>query len=414
MNALKEPLSTLQRLQKLLLLALIAGGLFAILNFGTWLGGHFETPNTREHLSFALLFIAGTLTGFHCAGMCGSLVVGYTVQMATHGHTHATIHLLYGLGKTLSYVFFGALFGALGGFITFTPTLRGWVGLGAGLFLLLYGISSLHLFPALNRFGFRPPAFFMRWLGQAYRKQTGPFFIGLLNGLMVICGPLQAMYIMAAGTGSPIEGAKMLLAFGLGTLPLMMGFGFLTSQFSRQLAPKLVRASGIIVILLGLIMISRGYSLISLGVDQHDMGQMATARPESSREAPTIVVNELQTMIHAEGPVASAFKLKAHSTIDWTLDLMTVSACGTNLKLSQEAKPRPLKAGENQLRFKTEDPGHIDWQCENPKTRGTFEVVEAAPVEPAAPSSLIEELMVKSNKVIDQLRQQLHPMMHGF
>ena len=405
--------SSIQRLQKIVVLATIALGLYAILNFGALLGGHFETPSSQEPLSFALLFIAGTLTGFHCAGMCGSLVVGYTVQMATHGHTHASIHLLYGLGKTLSYVFFGALFGTLGGFITFTPSIRGWVGLTAGVFLILYGLSTLHLFPALNRFGFRPPAFFMRWLGQTYKKQTGPFFIGLLNGLMVICGPLQAMYIMAAGTGSPLEGAKMLLAFGLGTLPLMMGFGFLTSQFSRQLAPKLVRASGVIVILLGLIMLNRGYSLLRLGVDQHDMSQMYASSHSTPSESPEIVVTELQTMIHAEGPVAATFKLKAHSTIDWTLDLMTVSACGSKIKLSQEAKPRTLKPGENLLSFKTQGAGSIEWKCENSKTQGRFEVVEAAPEKAPEPTSLIEDLMIKSDEVIERLRKQLHPMMHG-
>src|SRR5512134_498499 len=48
--------------------------------------------------------------------------------------------------------------------------------------------------------------------------RRSPLVIGLLNGLMLGCGPLQAMYIMAAGTGSAQEGATMLFFFGLGTL----------------------------------------------------------------------------------------------------------------------------------------------------------------------------------------------------
>ena len=57
--------------------------------------------------------------------------------------------------------------------------------------------------------------------------------IGLLNGLMLGCGPLQAMYVMAAGTGSPQEGATMLFFFGLGTLIPLLSFGLIASGIPR-------------------------------------------------------------------------------------------------------------------------------------------------------------------------------------
>ena len=63
----------------------LAASLYFILNFGGFIGERFDTESSAQPLSFALLFIAGTLTGFHCAGMCGSLVVGYTVKMASDG-----------------------------------------------------------------------------------------------------------------------------------------------------------------------------------------------------------------------------------------------------------------------------------------------------------------------------------------
>ena len=85
--------------------------------------------------------------------------------------------------------------------------MRGVAGLVAGVFLLLFGLSTLRIFAPLARFRLRTPGFIMRWLGGALRRYSNPFVIGLLNGLMIICGPLQAMYIMAAGTGDPVEGA---------------------------------------------------------------------------------------------------------------------------------------------------------------------------------------------------------------
>ena len=61
----------------------------------------------------------------------------------------------------------------------------------------------------------------------------GPFYIGLLNGLMP-CGPLQAMQIYALGTGSFVMGAASMFFFSVGTVPLMFGFGVLSSILSKK------------------------------------------------------------------------------------------------------------------------------------------------------------------------------------
>jgi sulfite exporter TauE/SafE len=220
-----------------------------------------------ENLNYGLLFLTGLFTGFHCVGMCGALVVGYSLRGGGQHPADWRSHLQYALGKTVSYTAIGALFGALGAIITFTPWLRGVVGLLAGGFLLVFGLSVINPAGSLHRLRFRTPGFLMRFIGQAYRRYSHPLIIGLLNGLMIICGPLQALYIMAAGTGNPLSGAKLLLAFGLGTLPVMMGFGFLTSGVSNRLAPRIVKASGFLVVALGLIMLNRGLIMTGSGWD---------------------------------------------------------------------------------------------------------------------------------------------------
>lgn len=220
-----------------------------------------------ENLNYGLLFLTGLFTGFHCVGMCGALVVGYSLRGGGQQPANWRSHLQYALGKTVSYTVIGALFGILGAIVTFTPWLRGVVGLAAGGFLLIFGLSVINPSGSFHRLRFRTPGLLMRFIGQAYRRYSHPLIIGLLNGLMVICGPLQALYIMAAGTGSPQAGAKLLLAFGLGTLPVMMGFGFMASGVSNRLAPRIVKASGILVVALGLIMMNRGLIMTGSGWD---------------------------------------------------------------------------------------------------------------------------------------------------
>ena len=94
-------------------------------------------------MSLGLLFLWGSLTGFHCVGMCGGFVVSYAAADARAGRSSFVSHLSYGAGKTLSYTAIGAAFGWLGAFIAFTPLLRGVAGVAAGAFLIIFGLNML-------------------------------------------------------------------------------------------------------------------------------------------------------------------------------------------------------------------------------------------------------------------------------
>jgi sulfite exporter TauE/SafE len=76
-----------------------------------------------------------------------------------------------------------------------------------------------------------------------------------------------SMYVIAAGTGSALEGAKMLFAFGIGTLPVLLSFGVLATLVSSALTHRLLKASGAIGVVLGAGMINRGLILIGSGYD---------------------------------------------------------------------------------------------------------------------------------------------------
>ncbi len=233
-----------------------------------------ETPATkRSHLpawlifaaqmSYGLLFVIGVLTGFHCIGMCGSFVVNYARSAETRAQAIRS-HVAYGSGKTLSYVTIGAGFGLLGALITITPQMRGIAALLAGVFLLLFGLKMLNVWPALRRLNIRVPAAFTREIASEIHQRKHPFVIGLLNGLLLGCGPLQAMYIMAAGTGDPVQGGILLFFFGLGTLPPLLGYGFFANVLSARAVSEMVRVSGILVIAMGVMMAQRGIGFLSM------------------------------------------------------------------------------------------------------------------------------------------------------
>ncbi|MDD1605771.1 MAG: sulfite exporter TauE/SafE family protein [Methylococcaceae bacterium] len=379
-------------------LALI--GIAFILWLDSWFMDHADMPQMRSDMSYGLLLLIGFLTSFHCVGMCGPLILGYTARETAQGHKSHITHLLYGIGKTLSYTVIGGLFGAFGAVVAFTPYTQGAVGVAAGFFLVLFGLHMLEIFPALNHFQFKTPSFVMRFIGKEYRKHSNPFVIGLLNGLMIICGPLQAMYVMAAGTGSWLEGAMVLFFFGLGTLPLLLGFGFLTSLLSKNLTPKLLKASGVIVMALGVIMFNRGLAVTGSGVDFNTL-VARTSQYFSPIAAETPACDTEQTIrmdVVKAGFVPNKFTLHKGIPVKWVIDGKEINECNKAIVVPQYNLKFDIKKGLQTIEFTPTETGVIPWSCWMGMIPGTFIVVEAPPViakpavtEPVTPEQESEQ-----------------------
>jgi len=232
---------------------------------GVALWGKSQMPGViqqiQPQMGTAVVFGIGFLTGFHCIGMCGGFVVGYT-DVSRSKVRQVLAHLVYGFGKTLSYAILGAGFGLLGAAIAITPQIRGVAALAASVFLLLYGLKMLNVFDMLRHFTLRLPMAVNKSITGSLRKHRSPLLTGLLTGLLLGCGPLQAMYVMAAGSGDPLEGAILLSMFSLGTLLPLLGFGLFASLLSPAVMRQLVRVSGLLVIVMGLMMANRGLKML--------------------------------------------------------------------------------------------------------------------------------------------------------
>ena len=376
----------LKAIKKLVAVLLALTGIGLILWLDTWFMNHADMPKLGRDISYGLLFLIGFLTSFHCVGMCGPLILGYTAKNATSGHQSHLPHLLYGIGKTLSYTLIGALFGAFGAIVAFTPYTQGAVGIAAGSFLILYGLHMLEAFSVLRHFQLKTPEFWVRLVGKEYRKHSNPFIIGLLNGLMIICGPLQAMYIMAAGTGSWVAGGTILFFFGLGTLPLLMGFGMLTSLLSANLTPKLLKASGYIVMALGAVMLNRGLTVTGTGADFNTMAAKVsqqfspqTAAPDANPHLQIINMDVLRS-----GFSPNKFTLRKGIPVHWIIKGKELNECNKAIVVPQYNLKFDLHPGEQTIEFTPTEIGVVPWSCWMGMIPGTFVVVDNEPEKPKA------------------------------
>ena len=337
-------------------------------------------PQISQNMGYGLLFLVGILTGFHCIAMCGGFVVSYTAKNAQEGLKSHKSHFMYGVGKTISYTVIGAAFGLLGSIIAFTPMMRGVVGLLAGLFLVLFGLKMLNIIPILRKIQFRTPRFLSKFVGEK-SNNSNPLVIGLLNGLMIACGPLQAIYIMAAGTGSIIEGAKLLFVFALGTLPVMLGFGYFASYVSSKMTHTILKASGVIVILLGAFMINNGLVLTGTG---YDMGTMITSvsalGDNTAVNTETVTVKqgfqEIRMEVNRYGWSPDKFVLKKGVPVKWIIDGKEINGCNNAIQVPKYGLEFDIKRGEQVIEFTPTEEGIVRWSCWMGMIPGTFIVKE--------------------------------------
>lgn len=167
----------------------------------------------------AAAFVAGLVTSLHCAGMCGPLACGL-MPLRGERADGATIATTYHVSRLLGYAVLGAVAGGLGR----TPltwvsqsSLR-WLPWLLVLFFLVLALRLDRYVPkigALGRVVWRVHA----WMRGRSRVQTAAA-IGLATPLLP-CGPLYFLVALALVSGSPRRGLEFMLAFGLGTVPLL-------------------------------------------------------------------------------------------------------------------------------------------------------------------------------------------------
>jgi uncharacterized protein len=336
-------------------------------------GKDLEGISLEGTVALPVLFAIGLVTGIHCIGMCGSFVVAYSAKAEADGKTDRVSHLKYGAGKLISYTVIGGVFGLIGSILSFTPEMRGGIGILAGIFLILYGLNMLNIFPFLRKLQPRLPSF----VNLEKMGDKGPLALGLANGLFLACGPLQAMYIYAAGTGSMLNGAAALFAFGLGTLPMMMIFGFSLSSLAKHLH-KIIKFSGILVLALGLVMANTGLTLLGYGINLKgpaavpilDNASAANATQNSSS-----ISTEVQTIrmtVDRNGFTPDTFTLQKGIKVRWIINAAQLTGCNKEIIVRDYGLDIKLQPGENIVEFTPQNTGTVHWSCWMGMIPGTF------------------------------------------
>jgi len=223
-----------------------------------------ETVNILTIMSIAFLGSFG-----HCIGMCGGIVLAYTtikIEPKSSKVSQSVAHLLYSFGRVFTYSILGAMFGALGGVVTFSNNANGALLIFAGVAMVLAGLSLMGKikFLTLIEHSFSSSPLYKNAFKKVLNSKSNLsfFILGMLNGLLP-CGFVYFFAITAASTADPFYGALVMAIFGMSTIPAMFGLGFLASLTSAtSFRNMMMSLASIAVVLYGVYTIYNGYDYI--------------------------------------------------------------------------------------------------------------------------------------------------------
>lgn len=222
----------------------------------------FDMEAKLANASYAVLFLVGVLTSIHCVGMCGGIMLSQSLTKVSKNKFEAIEPaLMYNFGRVVSYTVLGGIIGALGSVFSLSIATQSALQIFAGAFMIIMGLNMTG-FNAFRKLNIKLPFPSCK----VKNKPRTPFLVGLLNGLMP-CGPLQTMQLFALGTGSATKGALSMFMFSLGTVPLMLTFGAVSGLLSKGYTKKILKFSGVLIIVLGLIMGNRGFTLAGINLN---------------------------------------------------------------------------------------------------------------------------------------------------
>jgi uncharacterized protein len=230
-------------------------------------------------LDLLLIMTLGFLGSFgHCVGMCGPITVAFSLSQKQSKHKGLPLrfHLLLNVGRVISYALVGAGIGTLGSVVVAGGQLAG-IGSGlrqvmailTGVLLIWFGLvqikpDSLPRLPLLHPL--TQGKLHQRFSAAMANLSANPHWwtpalLGSIWGLMP-CGFLYAAQIKAAERGNLWLGAATMLAFGIGTMPTMLGVGVSASKLTADKRSQLFRLGGWVTLTIGILTLLRTDAMV--------------------------------------------------------------------------------------------------------------------------------------------------------
>jgi len=228
-------------------------------------------PDWGSYSQYFVAFITGLLGGVHCFGMCGGVVGALTLNTASDKKSLSALLAItvgYNIGRIAGYVVAGAIVGFLGSTLvdlTGIQSAKQTLSIIASLFMIALGLYLAGIWSGISKLEYLGGHLWKRI--QPYTKQFMPVRslkqavpLGFLWGWLP-CGLVYTALIWTLSAGGATQGALIMLAFGLGTLPNLLVMGVVATHLAKWVRnPKIRLIAGLLVVVMGILTFYRAFS----------------------------------------------------------------------------------------------------------------------------------------------------------
>jgi len=336
---------------------------------GEWLAG----PAAAGRLG--LIFLTGlTVGGLSCMAVQGGLLASTIASHAAaldaveaDGRPARRSTLLpaaqFLAAKTVAYTALGAALGALGARIPLR--LQGWLLLAAALFMLAMALQTLGLHPSLARLIPAAPKRLQRYIrGRSRRGDArGPAVLGALT-VFLPCGITLAMEAVAVASGDALDGALVMLAFTLGTVPLFLALGVAIGQL-RQAGGRAFRPlAAVLVAAIALFTFNAGARLLGWSLPGGPAAVPGISAPGPAASIPDQQPQELTIQAKEGGYAPAQASLMAGRPIHLKLLASERPACTNAVLFPGLGLEYQLQPGRPTLvELPPQQPGRLAFVC---------------------------------------------------
>ncbi len=218
------------------------------------------------NVTYGTAFVIGIIASLStCMAVVGGLLLSMSATFAKDGDKIRPQLMFHG-GRIVSFFILGGVIGALGSAFTLNTTATFVLGLAIALVMFILGVNLLDVFPWAKKLQPSMPKFIAKHAhGVSKLNHTlTPLLVGVAT-FFLPCGFTQSMQLYTLTTGSFLTGGLTMLAFALGTLPVLALISF--SSFSIQKSSKagiFFKSAGLIVILFAIFNLINGLAVIGL------------------------------------------------------------------------------------------------------------------------------------------------------
>ena len=326
----------------------------------------------KTEMSLVFIFMMGLVASLStCLAVTGGLLIAVSAKF---DELHQNLspfqkfkpHIYFNLGRIISYTILGGLIAYLGSFLNFSSTVTGWITIFVSFVMIILGFQLLKVFSWTKHFMPKMPKFLAHKIDNAKDSEhwSAPFFLGAAT-FFLPCGFTQALQLYVLSQGSVQVGALTMFAFAMGTLPVLLSLGTLSSFIKGEGLKYFLKIAGVLVVLLGVLSGVAGLRLLGLDF---------SAPVEVSQNVEIVDGKQIVEMkIVGLEYYPKNITVKAGIPVVWKIDSSGARGCGASLSVPS-LNILEFLSGEKTIEFTPENVGTIPFTCSMGMTSGSFNV----------------------------------------